>query len=173
MKQQMKPEALCPPPVFFLLVCSEGNTENYNSAVCMWVNSEMCGKLIVKAVFSLTRGCCVFVLVLDQVTNSISSSQNFLQVVLLPYLMLLFFNSRLVKSFIFLMFGVHGCKVKLLLCSDNILDAGHSSNFKHEVVSLSWNVANISCCFWVSSISYFQILTLPAHLLEITAFPSL
>lgn len=70
------------------------------------------------------------------------------------------------------MFGVRGCIAKLLSCSDNILDAGHFSNFKHKVVSLSWSVAKISCCIQLSSISYFHILMLPAHLLEIT-FPSL
>lgn len=68
------------------------------------------------------------------------------------------------------MFGVHGCIAKHLSCSDNILDAGHFSDFKHKVVSLSWSIAKISRSIRVNSISYFHILMWLAHLLEIT-FP--
>lgn len=44
---------------------------------CACDYTEMCCKIVVKAIFSLVSGCCVFVLGLDQVTSSASSSQNF------------------------------------------------------------------------------------------------
>lgn len=78
----------------------------------------------------------------------------------------MFLNAGLAQTLCFLVCGVHGCIAKLLLCSDNILDAGQFSNLKHIVVSLSWTVAKIS------SVSCFHVLRFPTHLFEVAAFPS-
>lgn len=78
----------------------------------------------------------------------------------------LFLNSGLAQTLCFPVCGVHGCIAELLSRSDNILDAGQFSNFKHIAVSLSWTAAKIS------SVSCFHVLRLPAHLLEVAAFPS-